>query len=203
MQETVSRSNENDDSRAASLGRRVPSFVYKVNSSTKWLVTIANTLAIWTRIHRYEGPFVVVGAILSVYFTDALKKILNHDRPAGAPFADPGMPSSHSLVSFFMVAAWSNLVLPTSFIGITLLLASASSIAMLRVVCGYHSWAQVGVGAVLGSGMGLSWAKLGSFVATHGHPTAVFRLSWSLYILGSGLFIVKNMREWLHRDKHL
>ena len=192
------------DSNAGSISstneRKLPTFVYRLNASTKWLVAVANTLGIWTRVHCYEGPFVVVGAILAVYFTEVLKEILNHDRPVGAPFADPGMPSSHSLVSFFMAAAWTTLVLQSSPIASGLVWASASSIAFLRVICGYHSYPQIGVGALLGSSMGLAWAKLGTSLSTH---ALVFRVSWCFYIMGSGLFIVKNMREWLHKEKHL
>eukprot|EP00542_Grammatophora_oceanica_P016120 CAMPEP_0194042888 /NCGR_PEP_ID=MMETSP0009_2-20130614/14616_1 /TAXON_ID=210454 /ORGANISM="Grammatophora oceanica, Strain CCMP 410" /LENGTH=212 /DNA_ID=CAMNT_0038686917 /DNA_START=298 /DNA_END=936 /DNA_ORIENTATION=+ len=187
-------------------------FISKLNSSTKWIVTLANTIGIWIAPsiqNPAEGPFIVVGAILSVYFTDVLKKIINNERPAGAPFADPGMPSSHSLVSFFLAAAWSTLLLTTisssAIAGTTLLWASASLIALLRVMCGYHSYAQIGVGAILGSGMGFSWAKLGmSFMEAPQRSQFVFQVvSWSSYIMLSALFIGKNMRDWLHKDKHL
>ena len=187
----------------ATPNRKLPAFVYRLNASTKWIVAWANTIAIGSRIHRYEGPFVVIGAIMAVYFTDALKKILNHDRPEGAPFADPGMPSSHSLVSFFMAAGWTTLVLSSSPLVSGLVWASAGSIALLRVICGYHSYAQISVGALLGCSLGLLWAKLGALLSTHGHPKLVFRLSWLCYILSGGFFILKNVREWLYEDKHL
>ena len=183
--------------------RSVPKFVYKLNASTKWLITLACTIGVWARVHRYEGPFVIIGSIMSVYFTEVLKRIVNQSRPDGAPFADPGMPSSHSLVSFFLAVAWSTLAFPSSPVVSGSLLICAGFVALLRVICGYHSWAQIAVGSILGCSMGFSWAKLGSSVATHGHPTAVFRASWIVYLVGSVFYAFKTMRPWLYEEKHL
>mmetsp|Transcript_16752 Transcript_16752/g.25317 ORF Transcript_16752/g.25317 Transcript_16752/m.25317 type:complete len:253 (-) Transcript_16752:2177-2935(-) len=178
------------------------SFIYRLNASTKWLVTLANSLGIWCRLPHFEGPFIVVGAITAVYLTDVLKHTLNQDRPKGAPFADPGMPSSHSLVSYFMAASWGSLVISRGSLGIPLVWMGATGVALLRVVCGYHSWDQIGVGALLGSSMGLAWAKLGTNLYEI-NPEITIQASWGLYVAGSLLFIFKNMREWLHREKHL
>mmetsp|Transcript_1933 Transcript_1933/g.2965 ORF Transcript_1933/g.2965 Transcript_1933/m.2965 type:complete len:256 (-) Transcript_1933:366-1133(-) len=182
--------------------KNLPLIIYRLNSSTKWLVTLANTLGIWCRLPHFEGPYIVVGAILTVYFTNYLKYVLNHDRPEGAPFADPGMPSSHSLVSFFMAAAWGSMVISRGSLGIPLVWMGATSVALLRVICGYHSWDQIGAGAVLGSVMGLSWAKLGTIIHKV-NPKIAIKASWGLYIVGSLLFIFKNMRAWVQEDKHI
>ena len=190
-------------SEASSLPRKVPQLVYKLNASTKWLIPLACTIGVWARVHRYEGPFVIIGSILSAYFTIVLKRIVNQRRPDGAPFADPGMPSSHSLLSFFLAVAWSTLAFPSSPVVSGSLLVCAGFVALLRVICGYHSWAQIAVGSILGCSMGFSWAKLGSFVATHGHPTAVFRASWIVYLVGSVFYAFKTMRPWLYEEKHL
>ena len=198
QESTITTSASNEEPIRSST--QAPKFLFTLNSSTKWLVTLANTLGIWTRLPRCEGPFIVVGAIAATYFTAVLKKTINHDRPAGAPFTDPGMPSSHSLVSFFMAAAWGSLV--CSGVAVPLAWAGASTVALLRVVCGYHSWDQISVGALLGSTMGFAWARIGA-VLIPSYPQVMQKASWGLYLLGSALFILKDMKEWLHKEKHL
>ncbi|CAB9509916.1 PAP2 superfamily [Seminavis robusta] len=179
----------------------IPAWTYRLNASTKWLVTLAAVLGIWTRVPHYQGPFIVVGSIASVYFTVVLKQIINHDRPTGSLLTDPGMPSSHSLVTFFMAAAWvSKSIL--SLQGSIAVLMGASMVALLRVICGYHSWGQIGVGAVLGSSMGVAWAKLG-VALYNSFPVITVRASWAFYIMGSAFYIVKDMRDWLTKDKHI
>ena len=86
--------------------RIAPAVLFKCNASTKWVVTFLNSLALWTRPHRYEGPFIVFGSIAAVYLTNYLKRMINQGRPDGAPFTDPGMPSSHALLSFFIATSW-------------------------------------------------------------------------------------------------
>ncbi|KAL3913007.1 MAG: hypothetical protein SGILL_006663, partial [Bacillariaceae sp.] len=160
--------------------------------------------SIWTRFPKYEGPFLIVGSIASVYLTDVLKQIINHERPDGAPLAEPGMPSSHALVSFFLAAAWMTSVLFKSSNNVVLAFlvgAGATIVAWLRVACGYHSWDQIGVGAVLGSITGFAWANLGARLYQL-HPTPTLYASWSMYALGSALFIAKTMRSWVTHLKH-
>jgi hypothetical protein len=184
--------------------RQIPPFVYKMNASTKWLVTFANSLALWARPSNFEGPFIVLGSILAVYFTVVLKKWINQGRPDGAPFTDPGMPSSHSLVTFFSVASWVA-VLPASMksLELSLLLwASASTVALLRVICGYHSYAQIGVGATLGSFLGWAWITGGT--AMHAvNPRLTFMASWITYLVGAAIYISRDIRHWVGKEKHL
>lgn len=183
--------------------RQVPSFIRTLNSSTKWLVTLAHTIAVWSRPHKFHGPYIVVGTIAGVYLTEVLKKIINQGRPAGSPFTDPGMPSSHSLVSFFAAVAWiSALDGYGGNIGKVLLLASAAMVAILRVVCGYHSIAQIAVGAALGSVLGQSWVIVGNMFHLS-YPGLMFAVVWAAYLGGSAFFISKNMTKWISRDKHL
>lgn len=117
------------DSSAAS------SVVGRLNSSTKWLVTIAQTGAVWWR-RDFVAPFLVLGAILSAFGTGMLKELINESRPAGAPFADPGMPSSHALVSTFAAVGWA--LHFQSTLASALLLSSAALVSVLRVSCGPH-----------------------------------------------------------------
>jgi membrane-associated phospholipid phosphatase len=184
--------------------------LFRLNAGTKWIVTVLNTLSVWTRPHRYEGPLVVSGAIAAVYFTAYLKQIINQGRPEGAPFTDPGMPSSHSLTCFFIASAWSSLLLlapaasmllPTVVVQ-SLFWMGAMGVAWLRVVCGYHSPAQVVVGASLGSILGWLWVLLGQ--ASYGaYPKTTLFSLWALYLSGAVLFISKYMRNWITHEKHL
>ena len=194
------------DSSVAEL-RDVPPIVRKLNASTKWLVTLAHTYAVWSRPSRFHGPYIVVGSIAAVYLTDVLKGVINQGRPKGAPFADPGMPSSHALVSFFSAAAWMSVVAPTAAagtfsVGQALLLASASLIAVLRVACGFHSVAQIVVGGLLGSFLGRLWIVIGQ-VLYSGNSRLTFGLAWTAYLSGSAFFIVNSMSKWTTRDKDL
>jgi len=198
LHERPSSAASNDDQRH---NPKIPKLVYRLNASTKWWVTIANTLGIWTRVHSYKGPFIVVGAILSVYLTEALKQIIRHDRPDGAPFTDPGMPSSHALVSTFMAAAWTRMVYTTP-ISVASIWVAAGSVALLRVICGYHSWDQIMVGSALGSTLGYAWAKCGAALYPL-HPQIMLRTSWCFYAAGSAFFVAKNMKDWVTHEKHL
>lgn len=186
----------------------VPKVMFTLNAATKWLVTLANTVGIWTTSFYprldYKAPFIIVGAIAaSSYLTPALKTLINQSRPSGAPFTDPGMPSSHSLVSFFLAAAWTSLVFTIGTAPL-LIWAGAASVALLRVICGYHSWDQIGVGAILGASMGFGWARLGASVLYPGNPQLMVKLSWGLYLAGSVLYICKDMKEWTQKgSRHL
>jgi hypothetical protein len=63
-----------------SLSSNIPRWLYKLNTSTKWWMTLAATLGVWTRFPKYEGPFIVAGSIMSVYWADRLKQIIKHER---------------------------------------------------------------------------------------------------------------------------
>ena len=203
------------DGGSISPSSRASPFAHKLNSSTKWLVTLAHTLAVWSRPSVYLGPYIVVGSIASVYFTDVLKKIINQSRPIGAPIMDPGMPSSHALVSFFSATAWVGVFAPSAAaaaaagtycslasVGQALVLTFASIVAGLRVVCGYHSLAQIFVGAGLGSFLGYLWHQLGQILFFR-NPSLTLRLAWIAYLSGSALFIGKKMTKWTTTDKHV
>eukprot|EP00978_Attheya_sp_CCMP212_P025856 scaffold83974_cov46-Attheya_sp.AAC.7 len=183
---------------------KVPAFIFTLNASTKWLVTLAHTIAVWSRPQTFIAPFIVTGSIVAVYLTGGLKKIINQGRPEGAPFTDPGMPSSHSLVSFFAAVAWVSVLesYAGSNIGKALLVGAASMIAILRVLCGYHSLAQIAVGAGLGSILGQIWVLLGHTLHSH-NPRLALISSWTCYLGGSAFFINRNIREWVAKDKLL
>ena len=190
-------------------------FIYKLNASTKWLVTLAQTIAVWSQPRSYQGPYIVVGSILSVYLTDVLKKMIDQQRPDSAPSLvnDPGMPSSHSLVCFFLSSAWitvmtskSSIVQPIATdlpVLAIVLWACAFLVALLRVICGYHTYAQVGVGAILGSLLGHYWSRLGLMLYQH-NPKLTYIASFGSYLVGSMVFIWYNMRSWISKEgKHL
>ena len=195
------------NSAAGDASSQVPQVFYKLNSSTKWLVTIGNSVGVWCRPHSFQGPYIIAGAIASVYFTDVLKKLINQGRPDGSVLADPGMPSSHSLVSFFAATGWiwaisaSELVGNEALIGKIGLVIAASTVAILRVVCGYHTWAQIGVGAIVGAVLGRLWVTLGAALHLQ-NPRVLYVVSWATYLTGSALFIHTNIRKWHREHKH-
>eukprot|EP00877_Chromochloris_zofingiensis_P004148 jgi/Chrzof1/13734/Cz08g10040.t1_PAP[v5.2] len=66
-----------------------------INDMTKWVVSaVVFATLLWH--HNEHAAWCVVGAILSSFICKVLKHILNHERPATATKADPGMPSSHA-----------------------------------------------------------------------------------------------------------
>jgi len=165
------------------------------NDSTKWLVVAAQTLAIAVR-RDFIAPFIVIGSIMSAFAAHALKRVVNQQRPSGSELVDPGMPSSHALVSCFAAAAWAahlGWARPVS----ALLLASAAVVCALRVACGMHSVAQVLVGGLLGAGSACAWIRAAPRPAS---PAATARC-YALYFVGSVVFIQKKMSRWRWRDR--
>lgn len=132
---TVRGSEAAGSEAAGSDSGAITTAVRKLNSSTKWLVTIAQTGAVWSR-RDFVSPFLVLGAILSAFATGTLKELINESRPDGAPFADPGMPSSHALVSTFAAAGWALHLRST--VASALLLSGALSVSVLRVSGGHR-----------------------------------------------------------------
>ena len=183
---------------------RAPALVYKLNSSTKWLVVAAQTIAVWWR-RDFVAPYIVLGSIVASFGTGTLKRLINQQRPDGAPFTDPGMPSSHALVSAFAAVGWTLHVVRVgrSAVASAALLSSAALVSVLRVACGYHSWAQVIVGGLVGSSSAFGWMRLGDAVTTHVEPRVALLAVWSLYLSGSAAFIAAKMRNWVTEEKQL
>eukprot|EP00930_Biecheleria_cincta_P058657 TRINITY_DN44463_c0_g1_i1.p1 TRINITY_DN44463_c0_g1~~TRINITY_DN44463_c0_g1_i1.p1 ORF type:complete len:247 (+),score=20.67 TRINITY_DN44463_c0_g1_i1:108-848(+) len=133
------------------------SLLRQIDGKTKWIVTFGQTGALIAR-RDLVSPFMIIGAILAAFLTSAIKRVINQQRPEGALFTDPGMPSSHALVATFLAVAW------TLHLGVNvltcILLVAAMSISVLRVVCGHHTIAQILVGAALGCAMARSWMHL-------------------------------------------
>ena len=101
-----------------------------LNSSTKWLVVFAQTTAVWSR-RDFVAPFIVLGSIIASFGTATLKELINERRPDGAPFTDPGMPSSHALVTTFAAVGWALQV--RSAVPSAILLSCAALVSLLRV----------------------------------------------------------------------
>lgn len=177
-----------------------PRPIRTLNSSTKWLVTAAQTFAVWYR-RDFIAPFIVVGAILATFGTTVLKRLINQQRPAGAPFTDPGMPSSHALVATFAAVAWA-LHFQAAWARVTLL-ASAALVSVLRVVCGYHSWAQIVVGTLVGASTAYGWMGVGDVVVARVAPRTAVVAAWACYLAGSAAFIAKKMPGWLGKERDL
>jgi membrane-associated phospholipid phosphatase len=172
-----------------------------LNAASKWILAGANLFGVYR--FREEGAFLVIGCILACFATEhGLKPMWNQARPANAPLADPGMPSSHSLASFFVAMAWTHSIIP----GKRLLFGSiATLVASLRILCGYHTLAQISVGAILGISLGHGWmtfvwqkCNLAQLLETQ--PIVVKWWIWSIYGTGSVLFIWKIMSKWISQS---
>ena len=185
----------------------------KANASTKWIVLVAHTTTVWSRLD-FIAPFIVVGSILSVVLAEVMKKIINQARPKGAAPLDPGMPSSHALVTFFSAASWSFYLLNSGAIhslsrsgceaiSFALILGSGC-VSALRVVCGFHSIAQITVGAVVGVSAAYIWSTLGSAILGFFDTKIATAAAWVLYLIFSAVFIRERiLRKWVGgRDVH-
>jgi hypothetical protein len=178
--------------------QRVPKFLFLLNSSTKWILTAISTILVWSAPHKFQGPFIVVGSIAAIYISGFLKKVFNQERPQGSYMVDPGMPSSHALVSFFLAVSLRNVL-----VGLDgLIFASAASISLLRIICGYHSMVQIVVGASIGSVLGYGWTFAGEQLYFW-DPKLAWGIAWSAYLLGSMGYILHRMRQWIGEDKHI
>ena len=176
----------------------VHSAVSTANGLTKWLVVAAQTTAVVTR-RDFAAPYIVVGSIGASYTAHALKKAINQRRPEGSPLIDPGMPSSHALVATFAAAAWA---MQVGRRPATLALGAAAAIvSILRVATGYHTWAQIGVGAATGAAGARAWMTLGAGLTPCGAATRpAVRTIYAFYLLGSAAFITQKMEKWDWRN---
>jgi hypothetical protein len=127
-----------------------------LNKSTKWLVAGWQLAALALR-RDLVSPFVVIGMVVASFFCSALKSVIGHARPSGDA-SDPGMPSSHALVSAFASTAWALELGSGAALGLG---AVALSVGALRVVCGDHTWDQVAVGLGAGFVCALVWMGTG------------------------------------------
>mmetsp|Transcript_15948 Transcript_15948/g.65396 ORF Transcript_15948/g.65396 Transcript_15948/m.65396 type:complete len:243 (-) Transcript_15948:4237-4965(-) len=109
-----------------------------------------------------------IGALGISILVKTLKMIINESRPTDKKKSSSGMPSSHATVLCFLSAylaldIWNaNSLAPFASIGLLLMTAAGS---IVRVVVGYHTWAQVAVGAALGSLGGVGWHRFAKAIA--------------------------------------
>ncbi len=139
-----------------------------VGKSTRW--TVASMVAVVLLVRR-DAAMVnfTVGAILNAVLGKVLKRLIKEARPDGAVLEDPGMPSSHAMALFYMTAfitaalcqgkglglpAWWPVDYRAAIALVGVYVAVASS---WRVFSGLHTQAQIGVGALVGSGVGVAW----------------------------------------------
>ncbi|CAE7610971.1 LPPE2 [Symbiodinium pilosum] len=178
---------------------RVPAGIRKLDASSKWLVTAGQTAAVVIR-HDVLSPYIVLGGIAASLLTAKIKRIVNQRRPAGSPLTDPGMPSSHALVATFMSVAWVTQI-QSSMISM-MLLASAVLISVLRVICGHHTWAQVGVGTAVGTVLSLVWMVLGQDII-RSPKSLETKVVYVMYAALSVLFLAKQIRKGRMRNAAL
>lgn len=163
--------------------------------------------------HNAAACWCLVGSILNSFFSRALKFAINESRPADARKADPGMPSSHaqSLYYFATFVAAALLIGDGSGVGATpmarcgavALQALAAFLTWLRVYAGYHTVAQVAVGAVAGAAAGAGWLVLGRSIALPALRAAGAEgVLYGVTIAASAVFVKKFVSRWRAERKH-
>lgn len=146
----------------------VQRITYPVGKSTKWVVSAAVAYTLATRRDIPTLSF-VVGSLMNGVLSKVLKRLLNQKRPDTATQTDPGMPSSHAQ-SLFFLGTYAMLALgggtPPSWLPVSvpaaqgLLLAYITTASLWRVLVGFHTTAQVAVGAAVGTATARAWHAL-------------------------------------------
>jgi dolichyldiphosphatase len=182
----------------------VPLPIRRLNSSSKWLVVAGSFATLGVR-HDLAAPYIVIGMVVASFAGKLLKRLLNHQRPLSARAADPGMPSSHALVSAFGANAWAlELGTRPAMIGLN---AFAIGVSCLRVACGDHSWAQVAVGFWLGVACAHGWmlAARKSGLLALGPGAGGYALArsglYGMCAVGVYLFALRNRRKFVRSRK--
>jgi len=194
-----------------------------INRATKYGVSLAVLLVVLWTGPSSRACWAVAGSVASSGACKLLKSALNHARPAGAPRADPGMPSSHanSLAFLAATAALELARIHDALAGAgaggggamldaarggrlaqLAVLGAGAFLSWLRVCAGFHSPAQVWAGAALGGGGALAWhalsgPALGALAAAAGSEEAAgFGLRLVAGAAGVA-FAAGNARSWL------
>ena len=120
----------------------------------------------------FRSPYAVwcgTGLLVSAVLNVVLKHSICQPRPSSAARPGYGMPSHHSQFMAF-AAAVVYVALPSAShlpaatlrrrLVLVVLILAVLVVAHGRVAHGYHSWAQVVAGMMVGAGAGLIWASL-------------------------------------------
>jgi len=168
--------------------QKADEWVHSFNKASKWAVGAASSLAVLIR-RDCVSPYIVIGSVVSAFGTSALKRLIAQERPHGSPLTDPGMPSSHAVVSSFIAVAWSLHLRDAA--ATSCLLSAAATVSSLRVVCGDHTIWQSIVGLAIGS---LSaWGWMLCFPKVLPTSPATWRVLYIIYAGASALFIVRKL----------
>ena len=171
---------------------------YRINKLTKWVVSATVFASLIVRRFDSLTQWYIVGGVVTAIVCRFLKFAINASRPGSSYRKDPGMPSSHASTLGFL-SVFPYLMMSNAYA--LLLPACGAFLAYLRVSQGYHTYAQVGVGWVLGSSMAVVWQTLGRVALPTLTQTAVGRAGLgSACLFFMGLFAVKNVMRWRKQD---
>ena len=165
---------------------------YHINKLTKWVVSASVFASLVLRGFDTLTQWYVVGGVMSAIICRFLKFAINASRPGSSYRSDPGMPSSHaSTLGFLSVFPY---VVMSDNRYAWLLPASGGFLAYLRVSQGYHTYAQVIVGWLLGTAIAVAWREAGQVALPYLAETVAGRLCLAASCLFfAGLFTVKNV----------
>lgn len=175
-----------------------------INKMTKWIVSgLFGLLILWK--HDAEIMWVAMGSVLNSMLSFALKRILNHERPAAGLRSDPGMPSSHAQSIFYIDVTVILLMFHSMGLnpftatvgGIALFLGSY--LAWLRVSQKLHTSSQVLVGALAGTTFAVAWYESWNSLVSEAFNSHLW--VQILVIMGSLVFCfgftIYVIRNWL------
>eukprot|EP00890_Picochlorum_soloecismus_P001424 jgi/Picsp_1/2282/NSC_05746-R1_protein len=171
-----------------------------INDATKWIVS-GGVLLILLLKRDEVTCWCVVGGIVAAFTCRALKFAINASRPPQAKKKDPGMPSSHACslgyLSVFASLVMLDVSMPTSAaVSLPIL---GLFLTYLRVLLGYHTFAQVAVGWVLGSTIAVAWHGAGNLLLSHITANSAGKGGLALVtVLFLGMFALKNVMRWRH-----
>ncbi|XP_052143173.1 lipid phosphate phosphatase epsilon 2, chloroplastic-like [Oryza glaberrima] len=175
----------------------------RLNQTSKWLVAGCYTsAAIWK--HDALIMWAMIGAVLNSMFSNLLKRIFNHERPASALRSDPGMPSSHAqsflYSAVFLILSlfyWLGRTYLSVILGVAIL-AMCCYLSWLRVSQRLHTLNQVLVGAIVGSAFGAMWFALFNLLVQEAFASSVpvqIAVTIGTAILCIG-FVIHVVRHW-------
>jgi dolichyldiphosphatase len=192
-----------------------PAALILINRATKYAVSLAVVLAVCAAGASPRACWDVAGAVASSAANKALKRLLNHSRPEGAPKADPGMPSSHANSLAFLAATAALEVWRVGGGGgggtaaalSAALLALGAFLSWLRVRLGFHTPEQVIAGCAFGSVCAVGWHALAPSalealtVAAGGSEEAAAGLLKGIGAAAGVAFALGNARGWIPEAK--
>ncbi|MBU3957835.1 MAG: phosphatase PAP2 family protein [Nanoarchaeota archaeon] len=130
--------------------------IYYASAYLPFLLVAAIPITLFIMRRRKHACLSALALVISAGLSEGLKYVFNVPRPISSISSSPGFPSSHAAISFSEAR-----ILKSNKILFALGLAFAAFVSFGRVYTGFHTWADVIAGAVLGYGVSEVAARAG------------------------------------------